>query len=479
MDQSLSRLDLVTLDAIIVGAGLSGLVCATRLAAAGKDVLVVEASERVGGRLLTARVGNVTVDLGGQWLTVGQPRLAALAAELGVATFPHRREGRHVIAPPWPRGWFAQVGAAFAQWRAVGRIRRAMRSLVAADIHRMEEGAALDDEALAARFDRALDRVSLASWLQRTIASPTARSMLALHAELLLAADVDDVSAGSYLRRLAVTGDFAPRGAALPGGPEHRFAGGAQSLALRLAEPLGDRVRLATRVHAIVQSTDDVRVMVGQASSVDRPSSASSESSAVDPDPLVARRVVLAIPPSAARAVAFDTPARALLDVARMGSVVKCFAAYDHAHWRGAGLSGEVYLPRGDVRAIVPIEDPEGGVALLAFVVGRAAAAWPDRDPSARRAIVLAAIAEHLDVHTEPNAYRESAWTAGCVASSPPGVLVEERAWRVAHGRIHVAGTESAAMWPGYMEGAIEAGERAAVEVLASSYLPARVRASI
>src|SRR5689334_13144438 len=106
----------VTRDAIVVGAGLSGLVCARRLADAGLDVMVLEARGRVGGRLLAGRVGDTVVDLGGQWMTTGQPRLAALAAELGVASIPQLREGRAFVAEA-EAGILAQLGAALAQWR--------------------------------------------------------------------------------------------------------------------------------------------------------------------------------------------------------------------------------------------------------------------------------------------------------------------------------------------------------------------------
>ena len=154
-----------------------------------------------------------------------------------------------------------------------------------------------------------------------------------------------------------------------------------------------------------------------------------------------------------------------------MGGVVKCFAAYDHAAWRDAGWSGEAYLPRGAIRAIV--EAAEAPPTLLAFVVGTAAASWHARDPAARRAEVLAAlVAQFGDGVAHPVAYLEHDWTLepwsrGCVASTAPGALAAEAAtWGASHAGIHIAGAEAATVWPGYMEGAIEAGERVAAELL-------------
>jgi monoamine oxidase len=57
-------------------------------------------------------------------------------------------------------------------------------------------------------------------------------------------------------------------------------------------------------------------------------------------------------------------------------------------------------------------------------------------------------------------------WSAGCVASTSIGVSSSGAAWGEAFGRIHVAGTEAARVWTGYMDGAVEAGERAAAEAL-------------
>jgi monoamine oxidase len=174
--------------------------------------------------------------------------------------------------------------------------------------------------------------------------------------------------------------------------------------------------------------------------------------------------------------VALSPAARAMAEASRLGRVVKCFAAYDRAIWRDGGFSGEAYHPRGTVRATVALESPDGGPAIvLAFIVGREAAAWAERPADQRRAAVIDTLVAQFgepaakpldDVEVDWGA---DPWSAGCVAGLAPGVLGAGAAWREPCGRIHLAGTESAVAWPGYMEGAIEAGERAAVELLGAA----------
>jgi monoamine oxidase len=128
------------------------------------------------------------------------------------------------------------------------------------------------------------------------------------------------------------------------------------------------------------------------------------------------------------------------------------------------------------VRAVVDATPPDHpGPVLLAFVVGAAAAAWRARPPIERRGEVLEALGELFgDPARAPRDYLEvdwaaDPWSAGCVASTPPGALSGGALWRGSHGRIHLAGTEAAVLWPGYMEGAIESAERAAAAVLAGT----------
>jgi monoamine oxidase len=265
------------------------------------------------------------------------------------------------------------------------------------------------------------DASTLAGYLAARVRHPLVRERIAMHAALIFAADSDDIDFTAYLDRLARTGGFAPDGPELPGGGRERyFPGGAQQLATKLADGLD--VRLSTTVRTL--------------------------------DELDAKRVVLAIPPIAMR----DFISNDFVANTHVGRVVKVFVAFDRPYWRDHGWSGEIYRPRGTVRATLA-----NGPVLTAFVVGREAVRWAGRDPGERRADVLATSAREFGPG-EPVDYREMDWSreGGCVASTRPFVPVSLEP----HGRVHLAGTETASVWPGYMEGAIESGERAAAEVL-------------
>jgi len=88
-------------DAVVVGAGISGLRVAVGLQRAGKRVVVLEARRRIGGRLRSRRTaGDGLVDLGATWVWPTEPRVTALMEELGVSTFPHDEEGTTVYETP-------------------------------------------------------------------------------------------------------------------------------------------------------------------------------------------------------------------------------------------------------------------------------------------------------------------------------------------------------------------------------------------
>ena len=86
-----------TVDTVIIGAGLSGLTAAQALIKSGQTVAVLEARERVGGRLLTKEIEGSSFDLGAQWIGPGQKRVNALCRELGIQTFKTFHQGRKLL----------------------------------------------------------------------------------------------------------------------------------------------------------------------------------------------------------------------------------------------------------------------------------------------------------------------------------------------------------------------------------------------
>ena len=84
-------------DVIIIVAGVSGLVAARELHKSGKKVIVLEARDRVGGRLYTKKFGKGEVDLGGEWIGPTQKRVTALAKELGIPLFETYTKGRKTL----------------------------------------------------------------------------------------------------------------------------------------------------------------------------------------------------------------------------------------------------------------------------------------------------------------------------------------------------------------------------------------------
>ena len=443
-------------DVVVVGAGLAGLTAARELVAAGKEVVVLEARDRVGGRTLNHELSDGTVvEVGGQWIGPTQLRMAKLVADLGLETFPTYGEGEHVL----------RFGTSHARYR--GTIPR-ISPLVLADMGRAQ-----------AKFDRLAKRVPLeapwaadraetwdaqtfATWIRRNVRTAKARALFEIYSEAVFAAQPGDFSLLHALFYTHSGGGVDMLAGTRGGAQQDRFVGGSQLVALGLADQLGDRVRLGAPVRRIDHRDDGVTVLA---------------------EGLLAtgRDVVVAVPPALAARIDYQPVLPAYRDQLTQrvpaGSVIKCNVVYDSPFWRDDGLTGQATGDKGPVKVTFDNSPPSGSPGvLLGFLEGAHARRLNRMEPGARRAAVLASLAEYFGPRAkEPVDYveldwSEEEWTRGCYgAHFPTGVWTQYGpALRAPIGHIHWAGAETATVWSGYMDGAVQSGERAAAEILNS-----------
>jgi monoamine oxidase len=460
------------IDVVVVGAGLAGLTAARQLVEGGVRPLVIEARDRVGGRVVNEGIGDgEVVELGGQWIGPTQEQIAALAAKLGVATFPTYDAGRHVIEMSGKRATFAG-SFADASLQLVRDLSKAISPLALVDFEQAR--ARLDLMArrvpLEAPWEapkaRRWDAQTFATWIRRNTRTTAARSLFELATEAVWAAEPADVSLLHILFYTRSGGGFNSLVGTGGGAQQDRFHGGSQRIALLLAEELGgERVRLGSSVQRIEHGRDGVAVFAAGGaggSTVFR-----------------ARRAIVAIPPTLAGRIGYDPPLPALRDqlTQRMpqGSVIKTMAIYDEPFWRSEGLSGQATSDVGPARVVFDNSPPGGSPGvLLGFLEGRFARHWATRPATERREAILAGHARLFGERAaRPDGFlecvwAEEEWTRGCY-----GCLMTTGGWteyghalREPIGRLHWAGAETATVWNGYMDGAVQSGERAAREVL-------------
>jgi monoamine oxidase len=428
------------LDVIIIGAGFAGLTAARQLQSQGKHVLVLEAQERVGGRALTRALGNgKQVDLGAQWVGPQMSRVYQLIQEFGLHTFPQHGDDLLPLPNEKPEDW----------------------ALLTTEIDTLL--ATVDMQHPASTPDAIVwDGMSLEDWKQNHLHTETLRSLFDAIVRGALTAEPKDLSMLHFLYTTRSGGGLERMFATAGGAQQDRIVEGMQTLAVRLAESLGDRVRLSSPVRKIEQLSDRVRVVA-------------------DGFTGYAKRVIIAIPPTQAQRIQFlpVLPRRRMRSMQRMvmGSVIKCFAFYDRPFWREFGPMPDLNSESLLIDEVYDATSADGSCpALVAFIVGDQSVYWSDRSLPERQEAVIDALAQVFgDVARHPVQYLDYDWLTtpwvegGYHCYAPPGVMTagfEELGEPI--GLIHWAGTETATEFYGYVEGALESGERAAQEVLTS-----------
>jgi monoamine oxidase len=240
----------------VIGAGFAGLAAARRLAAAGRDVVVLEARDRVGGRVWNREMSDGTiVSAGGTWLGKGQDRMFALCQELGMATYPQFEGGEVLLDIEGARHRYRGLIPKFGLWHvaALGlglwRLDRMARRLPV-------------DAPWQAPGASGLDALTLAEWVGNPVNVPSRKAQALLLAGLstFFCVDPAEVSLlGSMV--LAAGGGGFQYYADTKKTETHLIDGGSPELAARMAAALNGRVRLSRPVRAIRQGNGRVHVI--------------------------------------------------------------------------------------------------------------------------------------------------------------------------------------------------------------------------
>lgn len=454
-------------DVAIVGAGLAGLTAARELVKAGRSVLVVEAQRRVGGRVLNQPLedGHVT-EAGGSFIGPTQDRLAALARELGVATFKTYNEGNNLyyrqgsLTPYSTSGPLGPVppdptGAVDAEQALVKLDQMALSVPVDAPWNAPRAGD--------------WDGQSVETWTNANLATESGRFLLGVAAEPLFGTDLSEPSLLHLLWYIHAAGNETTPGTlerlvnTADGAQDSHFAGGSGLIPERMARQLGARrVVLESPVRRIVRSGRQVHIVSDRVR-------------------VTAKRAIVAVPPTVAARIEYRPAMPPWRDqfTQRMsqGALIKVAAVYDRPFWREQGLSGQVVSDVGPGRTTFDVSPADGSIGImLAFVGADDARAWLRRPQKE----LFDAVVRNLGIYfgaqaLEPKGSAVMNWTldpwvrGGPTGSTPPGLLTNYGPALIEPvGRLHWAGTETATYWRGYMDGAVRSGERAAKEVLAA-----------
>jgi len=436
---------------VVAGAGLAGLSAARDLVAKGAAVTIVEARDRVGGRVLTIRDGFAEGqhgEAGGDMIDHSQTEIRTLAGELGLKLvrilrggFGYARRDRtgrtRLVNSNAARGWERLADSLDDLTRRYRLAEQRWDSPIASDFARM----------------------SVAQWLDEVQADADLRAT-AVGLRGFFLADPDELSLIAFVDQFA-DNDERPIEAM------YRIDGGNDRIATALASALGDRIRLNTELAAVSHRGREVRATVRHGRDVSQ---------------LICDYLVLTLPAPVLRRVPI-TPAlpaqqHEAIGRLRYGRATKTLLQFSRRFWRSVGRPRAFGSDQPFGAVWEANEEQRGAHGILALLAGGSAS-------DATQAIVAregtAGLVKTLDwlgsadatlVQARQVVWDTDPWARGGYAFFDPAFEPSLRLWLARPcGRLFFAGEHTSFKWQGYMNGAVESGRRAAAEVEATHRL--------
>ena len=422
---------------VVIGAGFAGLAAAYELKTAGYDVLLLEARNRVGGRVLSFPdfAAGRNVEGGAELIGSNHPTWVAYAERFGLTFLdlsededydePFYLEGR-LLKPAEVEALYEEMDAAYASMTGDART-------------------ILEDEPWKSPGAGALDMKSTATWLETQDISPLAHH--AVRTELTH-------NNGMVLERQSYLGNLAQvKGGGLEAywtdSEVYRCAGGNQLLATHLAGEIGaDRIRLEEPVASIRVSGDHVVLKTASGKSFE------------------ADEVILAVPPTVWSKIEISpAPPKTLMP--QMGVSVKYLAEVKSRFWYDAGLSQYAFSDRdaGLTWEATDAQIGDGNYVLTSFssadtAEGLRAKKAEERDQAMSSAmeVVFPGYGANF-VRARFMNWPSDAWTMGAYSFPAPGQVTTHGPLLAAGmDRIHFAGEHTCYKFVGYMEGGLNSG---------------------
>jgi putrescine oxidase len=448
-------MDTTEVDTVIIGAGVAGLTAAYRLAESGQSVCVIEARERVGGRLRTETIDGAMLELGGQWVSPDQDALIDMIEQLNLTTYSRHRTGHNVFVSP--RGErFEYTGDQLPT-----------PADTAAEIERLIESM----DRLTAEVDpfspwqhpraEEFDQITFSQWLEQQSSDVEARETVAMFigaamltkppsAFSLLQALLMAASAGSFSH--LVDPNFIL---------DKRVKGGLAEVPKKLAEKIGwNSIHLDEPVQSVDYNTAGVRVHTAHRTV------AAADCIVAVPSPLISR-------------ISFRPPLPVenyqMYQHMSLGLVMKIHAVYESPFWRNEGLSGTAFGPKELVHeAYDNTNDGDERGTLVGFISDKNAQDMLILPAHERRQLILESLAKYYGpLATEPVVYFESEWaneewTQGAYAASfdVGGLSRFGQFMRKPIGPLHFACSDIAGLGYQHVDGAIRMGTLAADTIL-------------